>query len=97
MRSFIAKRLVTASLLLGLTAQAVPVTEEADEADEAVNVYDIFPVEVVIEKPTSVDIFCPKNGVYAVDDEVTFTITDAPATIITKITKYSTVQTQTTM
>lgn len=94
MRSFIAKRLVAASILFGSTAQAVPVTEEADEA---VNVYDIFPVEVVIEKPTSVDIFCPTNGVYAVDEEVTFTITDAPATIITKITKYSTVQTQNTM
>jgi hypothetical protein len=93
MRSSIAKSSAVASFLLGITAQAVPVVE----ADEAVNVYDVFPVEVVIAKPTAIELFCPENGIYPLDDDLVFTVTNAPTTIATQTTRYSTLQTQTTV
>lgn len=94
MRYILAKSLAAAVVSLSRSVEAVPVV---DEAEEAVNIYDVFPVEVVIAKPTTVEIFCAENGVYPIDEDTAFTVTNAPTTIATQITRFSTFQTQTTM
>lgn len=94
MRTHSAKRLAFASIFFGHGSRAAPV---ADEAHEEVNVYDVFPIEVVIAKPTAVEFYCSENGVYPVADDFTVTVTDAPTTVSTETTKYSTLRTQTTV
>lgn len=94
MRSNIVKGLAAAPALFSSLSQAAPV---ADEVYEDGDIYNVFPVEVVVAKPTDYQVFCPENGLITLDEEVVFTVTDAPTTVSTRVTKYSTIRTQTTM
>ena len=94
MRSFLVKGLALAPALLASHATAAPLADEAYQADE---VWNVYPVEVVVAKPTDYQVFCAENGVLPLYEDVAFTVTNAPTTVSTRVTKYSTHRTQTTM
>jgi hypothetical protein len=89
-------RLAFASSLLGRLALAAPL-DGHDYLPGPHGIYDVYPVEVVINKPTEVVLYCPENTIYPINENFCVTVTDAPTTISTQITQTSILRTQTSM
>lgn len=53
----------------------------------------VHPVQVVIVQPVDISAYVPENTLFVVDDELAVSITDAPTTLITQLTKTSTLYT----
>lgn len=88
--------LVEASPRLALLAAlpwlaAAPAEASSCPHNELEDIPKVYPVEVVVEKPIDVNIYCPENTLLVIDDGLALDVTDAPTTVITRLTKTTTI------
>ena len=72
---------------LVLAAWASSLVPSALAGCEGEDMVTLYPVKFAVEKPYDVSAYCPENTVFVVEEDLVITVTNAPTTVITQVTK----------
>lgn len=92
--SFASRLSKLAGVALALSQPALagysPHAPDHEVCSSGKTIIELQPAEVIYEQAVDVDVYCPSNTEIPIDDDVTITVTDAPKTVVTRVTCFHT-------